>query len=464
MLKTFNTLSSLSLISILLFANPSFAVEEPAKPKVITYNYKTQSLPGSLNTIPVFNSNSPEVVKTEGILLSTFSPENKANPGAHLNRIFQGEFDIFTHHIAVARENNDLSTLHEGILLQNPSDKVVTLKIRAASTYNSQPGSPFKPLPDLVENDNGLTYAGPGDRVDQDIIRGISYIEHRSVEIKPGEYHLLMDHQIKIEDLTPPVNGRTSLFKLESNGPLYIADLALFEKSFLFFKFKPKLNDWINILNQGKLSETRDKVPSPLNTQLPKGTPFIYGRVSGVAIGNKWTGRIANQADDTFSVPESGQGTSFVLNTLYNNTLGTNQNQSAIMETRYADTAYQAHSNYGITYEIDIPLFNNSTTDKQVEISFDSPLRIGENKPQTDIAFNEVAPEKINFRGEFKLKYKDDSETMQEKFIHVVQRFGQKGQPLLTLNIKPSQLKSVNITYIYPADATPPHVLTISSK
>lgn len=462
-MKTFNILRTLGLASTVLFAHSSFAAE-PVKPNVVNYNYKTQFLPGGLNTIPVFNSNSPEVVVKEGILLSTFSPENKENKVAHLDRTFQGEFDIFAHHIAVEREKGDRTTLHEGILIQNPSDKPVTLKIRASSTYNSQPGSPFKPLPDFTFNDNSLTYAGPGDRVDQDIIRDINYIPVKSVEIKPSDYYLLMDESIKIEGLTEPVNGRTSLFKLESNGPVYVADLALYEKGFWFFKSKPNINDWINILKKGSLSDRRDKIPSPLNTVLPKGTPFIYGRVSGVATGNKWLANIASKETNAFEIPQSGSGLSFILNTVYNNTLGTGQVQSANMEKRYSDTAYQAHSNYGITYDIDIPLSNNSNTDKQVEISFDSPLRIGEKKVQDTLDFYDKAPEKINFRGEFKLKYKDDLGTDIERYIHIVQRFGQKGQALVSLNLKPGEIRRVNISYIYPADATPPHVLSISTK
>lgn len=37
-------------------------------------------LPGSLDNVPVFNSNSPELIQTDGILLSTFPPGGKASP------------------------------------------------------------------------------------------------------------------------------------------------------------------------------------------------------------------------------------------------------------------------------------------------------------------------------------------------------------------------------------------------
>jgi hypothetical protein len=146
------------------------------------------------------------------------------------------------------------------------------------------------------------------------------------------------------------------------------------------------------------------------------------------------------------------------------NTLGTNQNQSAIMEKRYDDTAYQTHANYGVTYKIDIPLFNPNNEEKNVNISFDSPIRLPENKEQKELSFFVTPPEKINFRGEFKLNYNNDAGKFVSKYIHIVQRFGQKGNNLLSLKLKPNEKRNVSISYIYPADATPPHVLSISTK
>src|SRR4029079_12787037 len=43
--------------------------------KTLTVPQQVRVLPGQLDSIPVFNSHSPEVVQTEGILLSTFPPE-----------------------------------------------------------------------------------------------------------------------------------------------------------------------------------------------------------------------------------------------------------------------------------------------------------------------------------------------------------------------------------------------------
>lgn len=97
--------------SPLLAQLPQAQVSAPASPETVilsrdgTYaevirRQEVRALPGSLDEVPVFNSNSPEVVQQDGILLSTFPPEGMANPEAHLNYAFNGRFDIFAHHIA----------------------------------------------------------------------------------------------------------------------------------------------------------------------------------------------------------------------------------------------------------------------------------------------------------------------------------------------------------------------------
>ncbi|MFN8671181.1 MAG: DUF3370 domain-containing protein [Candidatus Sericytochromatia bacterium] len=454
----FNT--KIFLTTILLCSSCFFASAEDKKiePKKFNLPYKTYPLQGKLTKNLVFNSNSPEIVKTEGILLSTFSSEGKENKNAHLEQEFEGEFDIFTHHIAVERKKGDLTTLYQGILLGNPTNKLIRVKILASASYLSQPDAPFVKLDNFIENNDGRFFAGPGDRVSQDILREKNFLE-KEIRLQPNEIILLKELPIPIKTLLAPyINGRTTLIKLKSSGPVNIADLALYEKEMFFFSTKPTLQDWINILNKGNLSEQRDKIPSPLDKPLEKGKPFIYGRVSGVAEGNKWIGKIVND-NDKLLIPEKGNGFSFVLNTVYNNTFGTNQVQSGEMKKRYDDTAYQSHSNYGVTYEVEIPLYNNTNENKTVSLSFDSPIRLPEKKEQKELSFFEEPPERICFRGEIKLEFDNN-----EKYIHLVQRFGQKGISLQDFVLKPNEVKNVKVSYVYPADATPPHVLTVSTK
>ncbi len=94
------------------------------RPQEITIQQQVRPLPGKLDSVLVFNSNSPEVVQEEGILLSTLPPQAKKTPSAHLSVPFQGRFDVFAHHIAKARTPEDLRSLYLGILLHNPANNL----------------------------------------------------------------------------------------------------------------------------------------------------------------------------------------------------------------------------------------------------------------------------------------------------------------------------------------------------
>lgn len=50
----------------------------PALEPEISQSQDIRPLPGRLDSIPVFNSNNPEIVSGEGILLSTLPPEGMA--------------------------------------------------------------------------------------------------------------------------------------------------------------------------------------------------------------------------------------------------------------------------------------------------------------------------------------------------------------------------------------------------
>ena len=91
-------------------------------PEEVVKSQEVRPLPGKLDNVPVFNSNSPELVLKEGILLSTFPADGKQVPEAHLNYPFNGRFDVFAHHVAKAEPPEDLRSLHLGIMLHNPGN------------------------------------------------------------------------------------------------------------------------------------------------------------------------------------------------------------------------------------------------------------------------------------------------------------------------------------------------------
>ena len=59
-------------------------------PVEVVQPQEVRLLPGKLDNVPVFNSNSPELVLKSGILLSTFPGRGKKVPDSHLNFAFKG--------------------------------------------------------------------------------------------------------------------------------------------------------------------------------------------------------------------------------------------------------------------------------------------------------------------------------------------------------------------------------------
>ena len=184
------------LLSLTFFAQATPPAREIIQPQQV------RPLPGQLDQIPVFNSNSPELILNEGILLSTFPKTDKKQPEAHLNFPFNGKFDIFAHHVAKPPQENDLRTLYLGILAYNPGKKPVTIQILQAASYLSQPDAPFIALDSVLDNTNGTVYAGPGSRVMSDILRGKRQREFvEKIVIPPQSSRLLLNAPIPVKNL-----------------------------------------------------------------------------------------------------------------------------------------------------------------------------------------------------------------------------------------------------------------------
>ncbi|MEW5858875.1 MAG: DUF3370 domain-containing protein [Cyanobacteriota bacterium] len=445
-------------IFLLSQINPILTPPAPPPPPLeVLQPQEVRALPGKLDDVPVFNSNSPELVQTEGILLSTFPPSNKSTSAAHLNFAFQGRFDVFAHHIAKPPTPEDLRTLYVGIIVHNPGKQPVTVDILQAASYLSQPDAPFVPMPSVVENPLGTVYAGPGDRVSNDILR-----EQRQADfppqltIPPGESRMLLNHPIPVKTLTPPLNGRSTLMRLRSNGKVYMASLAMYERQNRDGN-APTLEEWQTLLNSGNLAQPRDRVPTP--PEANKGQ-LIYGRVAGVAQGSQWKARLVERPGAVnLSIPQPGKAFSYSLSTVSRGTLGTERVQSASMLARYPDTAYMAHGNYGVHYSLTLPLINDTNDSQTVTLAIQTPIK--QDRLQGGLRFLEPPPQQVFFRGTVQIQYTDDRGLPQIRYVHLVQRRGQQGEPLITLKMLPGDRRLVKVDFIYPPDATPPQVLTV---
>ena len=429
-------------------------------PQIIVQPQPVRALPGQLDTVPMFNSNSPEWVKTEGILLSTFPPSGKAVPTAHLNFPFQGRFDIFIHH--QTHTPKDLQTFYLGVIVHNPGKQPVTVEVLQAATYLTQ-DAPYITLPPYIDNPENTAYAGPGDRAVHEVLQGKRQADFPAkLVIPPGQSRMLLNHPTPVRNLEKPINGRSALMRVNSSGKVYAASLTMFaKKNSDGSDLAPTLEEWQTLLNTGSLAGPRDKTPTPPEQT---GGQLIYGRVAGVQQGSKWQSQLVDSpgAKD-FTIPQPGQAVSYVLSTLRGGRLGTNQNQTARMLVRYPDTAYESHGNYCVEYNLSLPLYNPTDQPQTVALTIETPLK--EDKLSRGGLLFQKPPRDFPFlRGSVRLRYKDEQGQENTRYVHLWHRTGQVLEPLETILLPPGSRKSMQIDFIYPPDSTPPQVLTVRTQ
>jgi hypothetical protein len=467
-----------------IFAQTGSQTLAQAEGSIISIPQEVRPLPGGLDRVPVFNSNSPEVIASDGILLSTFPSHGKNDPDAHLNRTFSGRFDIFSHHVARGQSDTDTRTVYQAILLHNPGDRPVTLSIRDGASYLSQEAA-WNEIASGSSNLYSNNFSGPGSRVMNDVLRDRRLASlPPSVTIAPGESHLLLNTPIPLRRLNvatdgtlapgseltpaptnassgegPRLNGRSTLMRVESSGPLHVASLAMHAPQSNGKEMVPSLESWKQILVKGQLVTPRDGAPSRPGSQ---DNPFRYGRVSGVAEGSQWKAALTDSGSSQLAVPEAGQQLSYALSTLERNTFGTGQVQSAPVTLRYDDTAYRSNGNYGVEYNLDLPLTNNTDSPKKVALSIQTPLQ--NDGLDNALQFSRSPESRVFFRGTVLFIYKEDDGRPRAYYTYLVQNRGEQGQPLIEITLAPGEQRDVNVQFLYPPDSTPPQVLTISTE
>ena len=481
----------LKLASVVLWLalNPAFTLAAPEKKYCL--ETELRPLPGSLDSTACFNSNSPEMVLAEGILLSTFPPAGMKHPDAHLNYAFSGRFDLFSHHVAKAEKDDDDRVLYLGYMMGNPGNKKVRVQILNGASYLSQPDAPFITLPEICLNNEGKLFSGPGDRIANDVMRGKKPdFLPKSISLEPGETKLAFCLPVPVRKLRPALNGRSTLLKLKSSGPVYLASIAKFSKNG-DGGAQPPSADWSEALSNFDLSTPRDVAPTPPGH---KGA-IKYGRVAGVAHGTEWVATVSDApakakddlkdlANDSaapgtllhedqpniskrsllkpleqrrykiLTIPAPGKSFTYPISSVAGGTFGTGQVESAEMTVRYKDTAYQAHGNYASRYKLDFPLFNPYPEPMNLQVIFQSALKSDSAEPH--LCFYENPPPRAFFRGTV-LCRNGDSTT----YWHLVQKQGDEGAKLAELTLLPGGTRKVSIEFFYPPDATPPQEICI---
>ena len=444
---------SLFLVGALI-ASLSTGVTPCAADDVIRRQQSIRSLPGQLDAVLMVNDNNPELIKEDGILLSTFANGGDASISVDLN----GRFDLFSHHVYAGTDDTLDSTLWLALLMAPIGDEDVNLTLIEGSTSLSQatqPGqtaAPFLPLPPLMRETSDVLAAGPGSRVAGDLLKGrqAPELSQRRWTLKPGTPTVVLKLPIPVQGLDPLLNGRNLQLRLHSSAPVALATLAAHGDGHQ----APDDQDWIDLLNSGELSG-KEHSPTPRGS---KGK-IIYSRVSGVQIGSRWQARITDPGSETLSIQNAP--VSWPISSLERGSLGTGQVQTAELQALYPQTAWAAHGNYGVEYDLTLPLQNRGSAAQTLSLALESPLKT--DQASDALQFRSSLSGPVMFRGPVEVAGLDDTDGSPygRQTVHLVLRQGQEGPSLGQVTLKPGEAREVQIRLIYPADATPPQVLTV---
>lgn len=374
----------------------------------------------------MLNSNHPEKLLGPGIAVSTLPWPGEA----HLGRAFDGEFRLFAHH-----NNASGRTLHQAVALFNPGPEPVTVKIGPSASFTTREAPYRDSHDDAAPDEGGKLISGPGDATAAAVLRGDRAIPATEVVLQPGKVTVLHTKEV------PARNEVTSTFVLEASGPVHAA--------VVFDDAAPTAESVTGRLGKGVRvpRNSEDKPPTP------PGQPgqVIFGRVAGVQEGATWSATITNDAARTeFAIGEGPVAGGILLVGKRSNTLGTGQDQAAPLAHRYADAAYSANGNYGVEYVVDLPAVNRSAQSRTLQLHFDTPT------PAQGLS--------RAFRGTVEITTARPGQKPQTTYVHVNQRAGDYGaKPLATLRLSPGESRNIRVRLVYPADATPPHVLRVQA-
>jgi hypothetical protein len=445
-------------------ADPAAPLPTPTRPAAQTLlrPQTVAPLPGGLDHTPLVNDNNPELIRAPGILLSSFDPargwRGQALPqaAAHLNSPLNGSFGLFSHHVYAGRPEALDSTLWLAVVAAPRGERPVQLRLLNGSTALSQsvdgrePAAPFLPLPALLEQGMPPIWAGPGSRVATELLRRErSPLLPESWTLQPGVLSPLLVLPIPVRGLDPLLNGRNLQLRLQSDGPIDLATLAAFGPD----DQPPPASRWAELLG-GDLSP-REHAPSPRGA----AGAIIYSRVSGIQQGSFWRARITDPGQDSLAL--SRAPISWPIASLERGSLGTGQVQTAALAPFYAGTAWAAHGNYGVEYDLTIPLRNDSDQRRTVQLAFEAPLK--GDQPLGGLRFLVTPGPGVMFRGTVEVSGLDDGSPRPwgRRSFHLVLRNGQSGLALGTVSLDPGQRRELRVRLIYPADSSAPQVLSL---
>jgi hypothetical protein len=444
-------------------AAPATVPGKPAPAAQLLRRQRVLPLPGGLDRVLLVNDNNPELIRSEGILLSGFDGRRGWRgrplgvPAAHLDVPLSGSFELFSHHVFAGRPENLDSTLWLALVGAPRGTAPVKLRLRSGSTALSQAtaagqsAAPFLPLPALLaQQATQPVWSGPGSRVATELLlRSRSPDLPAAWMLPPGQLTTLVVLPLPVRGLDPLLNGRNLQLRLASEAPIDLAVLAAFGPN----DRPPDAAVWSRIL-EGPLSP-KEHAPS----QRGSSGPIVYSRVSGVQLGSSWRGRITDPGSPVLRASQAP--ISWPIAALERGRLGSGQVQTAELKAFYPGTAWAAHGNYGVSYELSLPLRNDTDAPLRLALALESPLK--HDLSQGGLRFRATPAAAVVFRGTVEVAGLDgpEGQPLGRQAFHLVQRAGQQGPALGTVSLAPGQERTLQVRLIYPADATPPQVLSL---
>ncbi|MBE9153491.1 DUF3370 family protein [Cyanobium sp. LEGE 06113] len=414
------------MVLVVAIATVGVAAQPAQAAVALMAGQRARALNGNFNSVPVLHSNQPEEVEGPGILITTepgvtYAAEN----GAALKNAeftFNGDFGVHMHHKYFPdyrkqiRPGERRTELTLGLILINPGQRPIQISFDRGAVRNS-----FE-APYLANNLMGVKplgvrpwNTGPGDATAVQMLRGsLDRGLSETITIPARSRVVLFRTQL------PALGIANALLRGRSNGPFQMAVVAA---------SNPYSDaDLVRVLDQRRLAPGRVY----LNQLAAIKNRRVFSRVGGVALGDEY------QASITHDLKRQGP-LHVPLTSTDRHHFGTRDVQVNQLASRMIDSSLDNVGTYGVRFDVDLNLKGSGS----YELVMSHPTIPGVN---TFTAF----------RGSIQIR---TPEGLQE--VHVGMRSGES-LSLATLNL-PGGGSSypVRVSLVYPADATPGHLLSV---
>ena len=385
---------------------------------------RARALNGTFNTVPVLHAHHPETVTGPGTLVTT-APGSAitaeySQPLKNAEFTFNGEFGLHMHHKYYPQDSSKLGSrrsrglLTVAVIAINPGSKPVTLKFKRGSVKNSFE-APYqsnhlmgvKPLGRRPWN------TGPGDATAVQMLRGELDRKLQQQITIPAR-----SRKVIVSSILPARGIMNGLLRGRSDGKFQLAVVAAEETN--------QEQDLIAVLDRNRLAPGRIY----LNRLNEIRTGKVFSRVAGVALGDEYKASINHDlSQSALHIP---------LTSTRKHHFGTRDIQVNQLSTRMIDSALNNVGTYGVRFDVELNLSGIGAH----ELVLSHPVASGR-KPFTA------------FRGSIGIKSQEGY-----REVHVGMKSGQS-LPLGQINVQANAVNPVTISVVYPADATPGHLLSV---